>query len=58
MRCGIWCGVKCAVVLNVGVVWNSCGCGMVRCGLWLCEICCALRCGGVKWWWEADCGVM
>ena len=38
MRCGIWCGVKCAVVLNVGVVWNSCGCGMVRCGLWLCDV--------------------
>ena len=27
--CGIWCGVKCAVMLNAGVVWNSCGCGMV-----------------------------
>ena len=25
----------------------------VRCG-----ICCALRCGGVKWWWDAGCGVM
>ena len=25
-----WCDVKCAVMLNVGVVWNSCGCGMVR----------------------------
>ena len=22
-----------AVMLNVGVVWNSCGYGMVRCGL-------------------------
>ena len=30
VRCGIWCGVKCAVMLNVGVVWNSCGCGMVQ----------------------------
>ena len=31
MRCGIWCGVNYgAVMLNVGVVWNSCGCGMVR----------------------------
>ena len=29
MRCGIWCGVKCAVMLNLGVVWNSCGCRMV-----------------------------
>ena len=29
MWCGIWCGMKCAVMLNVGVVWNSCGCGMV-----------------------------
>ena len=39
-------------MLNVGVVWYSCGCG-------LCDVeCCALRCGGVKWWWEADCGVM
>ena len=38
MRCGIWCGVKCAVVLNVGVGWNSCGCVMVRCGLWLCDV--------------------
>ena len=28
MRCGT-CGVKYAVMLNVGVVWNSCGCGMV-----------------------------
>ena len=28
IRCGIWCGVKCAVMLNVGVVWNSCGYGM------------------------------
>ena len=27
MWCGIWCGVKYAVVLNV--VWPSCGCGMV-----------------------------
>ena len=33
MRCGIWCGVKYAVMLNVGVVWNSCGCG-----LWLCDV--------------------
>ena len=36
MRCGLWCGVKYAVMLNVGVVWNSCGYGMaarVRCGL-------------------------
>ena len=37
MRCGIWCGVKCAVILNVGVVWNSCGCG-IGCGLWLCDV--------------------
>ena len=35
MRCGIWCGVKYSVMLNVGVVWNSCGCGMVWCKLWL-----------------------
>ena len=30
-------GVKCAVMLNVGVVWNSCGCGMVGdvdCMMW------------------------
>ena len=25
MQCRIWCGVKYAVMLNVGVVWNSCG---------------------------------
>ena len=30
MRCGIWCGVKRAVMC-MGVVWNSCGCGMVLC---------------------------
>jgi len=29
MRCGIWCGVKYAM-MNVGVVWNSCVYGMVR----------------------------
>ena len=29
MWCGIWCGMKCAEMLNVGVVWNSCGRGMV-----------------------------
>ena len=29
MRCGIWCGVKYAVMLNVGVVWYSCEYGMV-----------------------------
>jgi len=29
MRCGIWCGVKYAMMLNVGVVWNSCVYGMV-----------------------------
>ena len=29
MQCGIWCDVKYAVKLNVGVVWNSCGYGMV-----------------------------
>ena len=43
MRCGIRCGVKCDVMLNVGVVWNSCGCGMV----------CDVDCGCVMWnmWW-------
>ena len=54
----VWCEMCCDV--NVGVVWNSCGCGMVwdvdcGCVMWNC---CALRCGGVKWWWEADCDVM
>ena len=29
MQCGICCGVKYAVMLNVGVVWNSWWCGMV-----------------------------
>ena len=49
MRCGIWCGVKYAAMLNVGVaVWKSCGCGMVR----------DVDCGCVMWnmlcfemWW-------
>ena len=26
--------MKYAVMLHVGVVWNSCRCGMARCGLW------------------------
>ena len=39
MRCGIWCGVKYAMMLNVGVVWNSCVCGMVR----------DVDCGCVMW---------
>ena len=30
MRCGTWCGVKYAMMLNVGMVWNSCVYGMVR----------------------------
>ena len=60
MRCGIWCGLKYATTLNVGVVWNSCVCGMVRdvdcgCVMWNMRF---ARCGSVKWWWEADCGVM
>ena len=29
MQCGIWCDVKYGVMLNVGVVWNNCGYGMV-----------------------------
>ena len=29
-------------------MWNG-----VRCGT-----CCASRCGGVKWWWEVDCGAV
>ena len=29
VRCGIWCGVKYATMLNVGVMWNSCVYGMV-----------------------------
>ena len=40
MRCGIYCGVKYTVMLNVagcGVeylwMWNG-----VRCGLWLCDV--------------------
>ena len=33
--------MKCAVMLNVGVVWSG-----VRCGL--CDVECALRCGGVS----------
>ena len=43
--------MKCAVMLNVGVVWNG-----ARCGLR--DVECALRYGGVKWWWEADRDVM
>ena len=51
MRCGIWCGVKYAVMLNVGVVWNSCGYGMaarVRCGL---SVWCGTACASVEMWW-------
>ena len=33
MRCGIWCGVKCAVMVNVGVVWSV---GIAE--MWWCEI--------------------
>ena len=29
MQCRIYCGVKYAVMLNVGVVWNG-----LRCGMW------------------------
>ena len=50
MRCGIWCGVKYAM-LNVGVVWNSCGYGMaarVRCGL---SVWCGTACASVEMWW-------
>ena len=53
--------MKYAATLHVAVVRNSDGCGMVRCGLWLRGVkCCASRCGGVKWWWEArlPCNVM
>ena len=49
VRCGDVerCGAKyAAVMLNVGVLWNSCGCGIVRCErLWLCDVEHV-----VKWW--------
>ena len=38
MQCGIWCGVKYAMLI-VGVVWNSCVCRMVR----------DVDCGCVMW---------
>ena len=73
MRWCQWCKIKmwwCNAMWNMVVVWNVLWCWMwVWCGIvadveW-CEtwtvqwrgICCALRCGGVKWWWEADCSV-
>ena len=66
VRCGgMWCGIWlmwCEIYCDV-----ECGCGVQS--LWMrngamwtvamrCRICCALRCGGVKRWWDADCGVM
>ena len=38
MRCGICCGVKYAVTLNVGVVWKLAMWNGVRCGLRLCDV--------------------
>ena len=49
MGCGIWCGVKYAVLLNdVGVVCNSCECGIARdvdCGCVLWNMC-------FEMWWR------
>ena len=44
MRCRLCCGVKYAVMLNVGVEWCEMWCG---CVMWNMS---ALICGGVKWW--------
>jgi len=63
MRCGIWCGVKYATMLNVGVVWNSCVMwDGARCGLWLCDVehvvCSNVMCNVVQWWRDVEwCGV-
>ena len=57
-RCGIWCGVRYAVVLNVvccGIVVDVEWCKMWTVAVWRCG-----TCGGVKWWCRGrlQCNVM
>ena len=63
--CDVRCGKWCSVLWNMLRCWMWVWCGIVVyvgwCEMWTVAVwrgTCALRCGGVKWWWEADCGVM